>query len=96
MALGVSVVGVSVDAVARLVRFKEKYDLRFALVSDQDRAIGVAYGTLKGDVSTAHERDTVVIAKDGTVRLAYQGVGAKGHAAIVLADVARLRGQGAL
>ena len=89
-------VGVSVDPVARLVRFKEKYDLHFPLVSDQDRAIGLAYGTLKGDASTKHERDTVVIGKDATVRLAYQRVGAKGHAAIVLGDVERLRDQGEL
>jgi peroxiredoxin Q/BCP len=90
------VVGVSVDPVVRLVRFKEKYDLHLPLVSDQDRAIGLAYGTLKGDASTKHERDTVVIGKDATVRLAYQRVGAKGHAAIVLADVERLRDQGEL
>ena len=84
------------DPVVRLARFKEKYDLQFPLVSDQDRAIGLAYGTLKGDASTTHERDTVVIAKDATVRLAYQRVGATGHAAIVLADVERLRDQGEL
>ena len=89
-------VGVSVDPVRRLVRFKDKYELRFPLASDEDRAIGLAYGTLKGDVSTTHERDTVVIAKDATVRLAYQRVGAKGHAAAVLADVERLRSHGGL
>ena len=84
------------DPVVRLVRFKEKYDLRFPLLSDQDRAIGLAYGTLKGDGSTTHERDTVVIAKDATVRLSYQRVRAEGHAGIVLADVERLRDQGEL
>jgi peroxiredoxin Q/BCP len=90
------VVGVSVDPVARLVRFKEKYDLRFALLSDEDRAIGLAYGTLKGGVDTTHERDTVVIGKDAIVRLAYERVGAKGHAAGVLADVERLHRRGEL
>ncbi len=96
MTLGLSVVGISVDPVGRLVRFKEKHDLHFSLVSDQDRAIGVAYGTLKADASATHERDTMVIAKDATVRLAYQRVGAKGHAAAVLGDVERLRDQGEL
>ena len=88
------VVGTSVDPVARLERFKEKYDLKFDLVGDGDRSIGVAYGTLKSDVSGPHERDTVLIDTDGTILIAYQRVSAKGHAAQVLCDVRRLREEG--
>ncbi len=94
--LGVDVVGMSVDPVARQDTFREKYGLRFDLASDHDRAVGMAYGTLKGDETTSHERDTVVIAAGGVVALAYRRVTAKGHAAIVLHDVRRLREQGLL
>ena len=95
-ALGVTIVGLSVDPLARQQRFREKYDLKFELASDHDRAVGKAYGTLKGDLTSTHERDTLVIAKDATVRLAYRRVGAKGHAADVLADARRLRDEGGI
>jgi peroxiredoxin Q/BCP len=90
----VAVVGTSVDPVARLQKFRDKYDLRFPFASDQDRAIGQAYGTLKEGLSSSHERDTVLIAMDGTILLAYRKVGAKGHAATVLSDARRLREEG--
>jgi peroxiredoxin Q/BCP len=95
-ALGVSVVGVSVDPVPRQQRFREKYDLILDFASDHKRSVGMAYGTLKGDETTTNERDTVVVDQQGIIRLAYQGVTAKGHASVVLADVRRLRDQGAL
>jgi len=92
--LGVAVVGTSVDPVARLQKFRDKYEIKFPFASDHDRAIGTAYGTLKGGPETSHVRDTVVIGKDGTILLAYGAVSAKGHAAKVLADVRQLRAEG--
>jgi peroxiredoxin Q/BCP len=90
----VTVVGTSVDPVARLQKFRDKYDLKFPFASDLDRAIGEAYGTLKSGPSSSHERDTVLISMDGTILLAYQRVSAKGHAATVLSDARRLREEG--
>jgi thioredoxin-dependent peroxiredoxin len=95
-ALGVAVVGTSVDAPARLQKFRDKYDIKFPFASDQGRTIGTAYGTLKGGPESTDERDTVVIGKDGTVAAAYKAVSAKGHAAKVLADVKQLRAEGRL
>ncbi len=92
--LGVAVIGTSVDPVARLQKFRDKYDIEFPFASDHDRAIGTAYGTLKGGPESSHERDTVVIGKDGIILLAYKAVSAKGHAAKVLADVRQLRAEG--
>jgi peroxiredoxin Q/BCP len=94
--LGITVVGMSVDPVPRQQRFRENYGLQLHFASDHDRAVGTAYGTLKGDATTSNERDTVVVGTDGVIRLAYQRVTAKGHAAKVLADVQKLRGEGAL
>jgi peroxiredoxin Q/BCP len=93
-AIGVKVMGTSVDTLAKLEKFRDKYDLRFPLVSDEDRAIGAAFGTLKGDMSSTHERDTVLVDTGGTILLAYQRVGARGHAATVLSDARRLREEG--
>ncbi len=88
------VVGTSVDPVPRLQKFRDKYELKFLFASDLDRSIGLAYGTLKGDVTTAHKRDTFVVDREGRVLLAYQRVGAHGHAATVLNDTRRLRDEG--
>ena len=89
-------VGMSVDTVARLQKFRDKYDIEFAFASDHDRAVGAAYGTLKGDLTTTHERDTVLVGKDGTILLAFQRVSAQGHAAVVLAETTRLHAKGGL
>ncbi len=94
--LGVKVVGASVDPVPRLQKFRDKYGLRVPFASDHDRAIGVAYGTLKGGPESSHERDTVIISREGTILRAYQRVTAKGHAAAVLAEVKKLRAEGRL
>jgi peroxiredoxin Q/BCP len=87
-------VGTSVDPVARLQKFRDKYDIKFPFASDHDRSIGTAFGTLKGGPESSHERDTVVIGRDGVILLAYRAVSAKGHAAKVLADVEQLRVEG--
>jgi len=42
--LGAEIVGVSKDSVKRHDNFKAKYDLPFALISDEDGAICEAYG----------------------------------------------------
>jgi peroxiredoxin Q/BCP len=90
----VTVVGASVDPVARLQAFRDKYGLEFPFASDHDRAIGSAYGTLRGDLSSSDERDTFLVDSQGDILLAYQRVGARGHAATVLSDTRRLREEG--
>jgi peroxiredoxin Q/BCP len=92
----VTVVGVSVDPVARLQKFRDKYEVKFPFASDHGRAIGAAYGTLKGDLTSSHDRDTVVISTTEEILLAYQRVGARGHAATVLTDTRRLRDDGCI
>lgn len=89
-----TIIGMSVDPVARLQKFRDKYGIRFPFASDSDRTVGTAYGTLKGDSTSSHERDTVLIGMGGRILLAYRRVGARGHAATVLADARRLREEG--
>jgi peroxiredoxin Q/BCP len=92
----VKVVGTSVDPIARLQKFRDQYEIKFPFVSDHSRSIGALYGTLKGDLTTTHERDTVLVGKDVTVLAAIQRASAKGHAAAVLAETKRLHERGAL
>jgi peroxiredoxin Q/BCP len=83
---GVPVVGISPDAPESHVRFRNKYGLRFPLLSDPAHETMAAYGAW-GDRPGRGEgviRSTVLLAPDGTVQQAWYGVKADGHAAEVL------------
>jgi peroxiredoxin Q/BCP len=85
-AAGVPVVGVSPDAPESHVQFRNKYGLKFTLLSDQDHQTMAAYGAW-GDRPGRGEgviRSTVLLDPDGTVKQAWYGVKADGHAAEVL------------
>jgi peroxiredoxin Q/BCP len=94
-ALGVAVIGMSVDSLRAQQLFTAKYGFVFPLVSDAGRTIVAAYGVQK-EGGTAARRVTVVIARGGTVALTYDNVKAAGHAAAVLADVREARAAGTL
>jgi peroxiredoxin Q/BCP len=83
---GVPVVGVSPDAPESHVKFRNKYGLRFTLLSDPAHKTMAAYGAW-GDRPGRGEgviRSTVLLGADGTVKKAWYGVKADGHAAEVL------------
>jgi len=87
---GSAVLGISPDKPAAQAKFKQKYDLPFALLADEDKAAAQAYGVWKeknmyGRKVMGIERTTFVIGPDGTIERIYSKVKAKGHAAEVLA-----------
>jgi peroxiredoxin Q/BCP len=85
-AAGVPVVGISPDAADSHVQFRNKYGLRFPLLSDPDHRTMAAYGAW-GERPGRGEgviRSTVLLAPDGTVQRAWYGVKADGHATEVL------------
>ena len=89
---GAAVIGVSPDKPAAQAKFKQKYDLPFTLLADQDRVAAEAYGVYKeknmyGKKVMGIERTTFVIGPDGKIEKIYHKVKAKGHAARVLADL---------
>lgn len=66
------VIGVSRDSVASHVRFAEKYDLPFVLLSDPERKAIEAYGVWQekknyGKVSMGVVRSTYVIDEEGVI-----------------------------
>ena len=86
---GATVIGVSPDKPAALAKFKQKYDLPFTLLADQDKAAAEAYGVYKeknmyGKKVMGIVRTTYVIGPDGKIEKIYHKVKAKGHAAEVL------------
>ena len=88
-AAGVTVLGISPDAPAKLARFRDRDHLTFPLLSDPDHKVEKAYGVygekkLYGKTTTGVIRSTFVIDPGGVVSRAYYNVKATGH-------VARLR-----
>jgi peroxiredoxin Q/BCP len=83
---GVPVVGVSPQDAASHVKFRNKYGLRFALLSDPTHETMAAYGAWgeRPGRGGGVIRSTVLLAPDGTVRQVWYGVKADGHAAEVL------------
>ncbi len=85
-------VGISPDKPAAQAKFKQKYDLPFTLLADEDKKAAEAYGVWKeknmyGKKVMGIERTTFVIGADGKIEKIYNKVKAQGHAAQVLADL---------
>src|SRR5262252_1691284 len=89
---GTAVIGVSPDKPSAQAKFKEKYDLPFTLLADEDKAAAAAYGVYQeknmyGKKVMGIVRTTFVIGPDGKIEKIYGKVKAAGHAAKVLAEL---------
>lgn len=83
------ILGVSRDSVERHQKFKEKYELNFALLSDVDGEVCKAYGVWKekslyGRKFMGIERSTFVIGPQGKVEKIFPKVKVKGHSDALL------------
>jgi peroxiredoxin Q/BCP len=92
---GAMIVGVSPDSAASHDKFKKKYELGFALASDESKAMLEAYGvwvekSMYGRKYMGVERTTFLIAPDGRIARIWPKVKVPGHAAEVLAAVKAL------
>lgn len=92
-ALNAVVVGVSTDKPGTLAKFRDKHDFRFPLLSDADKDIATAYGTLKEHGKSAN-RITYLIDPTGVVRAVWPKVKVDGHAEAVLTRLKELAGGG--
>lgn len=84
-ARGAVVLGVSPDSVASHVKFRDKFDLNFPLLADEDHRVAEAYGVWKeksmyGKKYWGVERSTFVIDEEGMIQEAWRKVSPKGHA----------------
>jgi peroxiredoxin Q/BCP len=86
---GVAVVGISPDSAKSHTRFKDKYDLPFSLLADEDHAVAERYGTwaLKKNYGREYmgiKRTTFLIDADGEILHVFENVHPKGHSQEIL------------
>jgi peroxiredoxin Q/BCP len=89
---GVAVVGISDDPVEDLEPFREKYDLPFDLLSDEDGEVSDAYSSygeknVFGNQVMGVFRNTFVVDDDGEIVAVYEGVDPEEHADEILTDL---------
>jgi thioredoxin-dependent peroxiredoxin len=84
------VLGISADKPSAQKKFREKYDLPYSLLADEDKAVAKKFGVLKeksmyGRKYMGIDRTTFVISPEGNIAAIINGVKAEEHAAAVLA-----------
>lgn len=88
--LKTAVLGVSRDPVKKHVKFKEKYDLTFPLLSDEDAVVLEKYGvwvekSMYGRKYMGIERSTFIIDETGKITHEWRKVKVPGHVNEVMA-----------
>jgi thioredoxin-dependent peroxiredoxin len=84
LATGAVLVGVSADTLDSHRSFAAAHQLPFLLVSDPDGAIAQKYGVPFHGV---HQRQTIVVGVDGSIKKVYRHVDVGSHAEEILADL---------
>lgn len=87
---GVTVLGVSPDSPKSHAKFKQKFQLPFPLLADEDHAVCEAYGVWGQKKFMGREymgvlRTTFLIAPDGKIKKVFEDVKPSEHSAEVLA-----------
>ncbi len=90
--LGCEIVGVSRDSLKSHIKFKQKYDLPFELLSDPDETVCQQFAVMKmknmyGKQVRGIERSTFVLDDKGRLLNDWRGVKVDGHVRGVLAYV---------
>jgi thioredoxin-dependent peroxiredoxin len=88
---GVTILGISPDTVKAQAKFKEKFDLNFTLLADDDKTIANLYGVMKeknmyGKMVMGVARTTFLI-ENGKIAKIFTGVKPEGHAEQILATL---------
>jgi peroxiredoxin Q/BCP len=87
---GAVVLGISADKPSAQKKFKEKYDLPYSLLADEDKAVCTKYGVMKeksmyGKKYMGIERTTFVISPEGRISAVLTGLKPDEHAAAAMA-----------
>jgi len=80
---GAVVIGVSLDSVESHLKFSQKYNLPFAILSDNEKKAAKAYGVL-GIGGFLARRVTFIISKEGKITHIFPKVDVKQHTEEVL------------
>lgn len=92
-ATGVEVFGVSPDSIERHVKFRDKYDLPFRLLSDEGHGVADAFGTwvekkFAGKTYMGIERTSFIIGPDGRIEHVLPRVKAGEHVDLLMERLA--------
>lgn len=87
---GAVVLGISADKPSAQKKFKEKYDLPYSLLADENKAVAIKYGVLKeksmyGKKYMGIDRTTFVIGPEGRISAVLTGLKPDEHAAAAMA-----------
>jgi peroxiredoxin Q/BCP len=82
---GIKVYGVSLDSPESHREFREKYNLNFPLLTDEDGRAAEALGVLRDNGAVAN-RVTFLLAPDGNIAKVYPEVSPETHADEILND----------
>ncbi len=90
--LGVEVIGVSKDKVAKLEKFRDKYDLKITLASDEEGGVVEGFGSwveksMYGKKYMGIDRSTFLIDETGTIKAVWRKVKVPGHVDAVKATL---------
>ena len=82
--------GISADKPSAQKKFKEKYDLPYSLLADEDKAVAIKYGVLKeksmyGKKYMGIDRTTFVISPEEKISTIISGLKPDEHAGAVIA-----------
>ena len=82
--------GISGDKPSAQKKFKEKYDLPYSLLADEDKAVCNKYGVMKeksmyGKKYMGIDRTTFVISREGKIVAVLNGLKPDEHAGAVIA-----------
>lgn len=96
--LGVQIVGISKDSVKSHLKFSEKYNLNFPLLSDESTETIKAYGAwgekkFMGRIFEGVLRKSYLIDPEGVVVKIYEKVNPTKHAGEIINDVRQLSGK---
>ncbi|MCL1066937.1 thioredoxin-dependent thiol peroxidase [Shewanella olleyana] len=88
----VTVLGLSPDPVAKLLKFNDKQELNFSLLSDEDHAIADAFGVwgekkFMGKIYDGIHRLSFLIGQDGKVAHVFDKFKTKNHHEVVLSVI---------
>lgn len=94
--LGAKVLGVSTDSVASHEKFRDKHQLNFPLLADEDHKVAEKFGAwreknLYGKKSMGIQRSTFLIDAAGTVAKVWKKVSVDGHDEEVIAALKELK-----
>ncbi|MBS0210945.1 MAG: thioredoxin-dependent thiol peroxidase [Planctomycetes bacterium] len=94
--LGAQVLGLSTDTVDSHAGFRDKFDLNFPLLSDEEHVVAEKYGAWReknmyGKKSMGIQRSTYLIDAHGVVAKVWKKVSVDGHDDDVLAALAELK-----